>query len=189
MDTLSTINAIDCFLNSRDRHSFQKVYHYYYQRLCYFAYGYVDDHHQAEDIVQDVFSHIWEQPPQLEDASKLKGYLYAMVRNRCLNLKRSEGHLAKYQEHELNTENWENDESLKVIKAEVYDEIMASIDKLPPKAKEVFKLGALTQLRESEIAERLGITVNSVKTHKKRARALLKEDLKHLFGLLIIFHL
>ncbi|MCG8579289.1 MAG: RNA polymerase sigma-70 factor [Bacteroidales bacterium] len=189
MNTSAIINACEKFLSNHDLESFKLVYHHYYKSLCFFASEYIKEDNLSEDIVQDVFTQLWEKAPGLEDASKLQGYLYAMVRNKCLNQIRSIGHLQKYQACEAVIEDWESDESIRIVKAEVYSEIMASVEQLPARAREVFELSYLTQLREQEIADRLGISINSVKTHKKRARSILKDELKHLFSLLIIFRL
>lgn len=189
MESEEIIKAVKNFLLRHDLDSFKMMYHHYYRSLCFFAREYLKDDNHVEDIVQDVFSQIWEKPPKLEHESKLQGYLYAMVRNKSLNVLRTNDHLQKYQQHEINYETWEDDESLRLIKSEVYREIMANIENLPERAREVFKLSYLTQLREHEIAERLNISVNSVKTHKKRARSILKNELKHLFGLLLILKL
>ncbi|WP_430813284.1 RNA polymerase sigma-70 factor [Carboxylicivirga sp. RSCT41] len=189
MNTSEIINACEKFLSDHDLESFKLLYHHYYKSLCFFASEYTKEESLSEDIVQDVFTQVWEKGLELGGASKLQGYLYAMVRNKCLNQIRSLGHLQKYQAHETPIEDWESDESIRIVKAEVYREIMASIEQLPARAREVFELSYLTQLREQEIADRLGISVNSVKTHKKRARSILKDELKHLFDLLIILRL
>ena len=189
MEGHKEIEAVKKFLTKRDLSAFKIVYQHYYKSLCFFAHSYLKDDAPVEDIVQDVFTQLWENAPQLKDASKLQAYLYMMVRNRCLNQIRSVAHIQSYRESEACFENWQSDESLRLIKAEVYREIMLSIEKLPERAKEVFKLCYLTQLREFEVAERLGISVNSVKTHKKRAKVLLKKELRHLFALILILHL
>ncbi len=189
MEKKEVIEAIVNFLANRSIDAFKSLYHYYYKSLCFFANDYLNDENQIEDVVQDVFTQVWETPPRLQDASKLQAYLYVMVRNKCLNLLRGEQHMGKYIEHELHEGALENYESLRIIKAEVLREIMDSIEKLPRRAREVFELSYLTQLREQDIAERLNISLNSVKTHKQRAKAILKNELKHLFSLLMIFHL
>lgn len=174
---------------NHDLDSFKIIYHHYYKSLCFFANDYLSDREGAEDIVQDVFTQVWDSLPNITEPSKLQAYLYAMVRNRCLNRLRAQQNIQKYQTLEIHNIVWEDDESVRIVKAEVLREIMTSIEKLPDRAQEVFKLSYLTQLREQEIADRLNISVNSVKTHKKRAKSILKDELRHLFGLISIFHL
>lgn len=181
--------AIESFLKLKDLPSYKIVYEQYYKSLCFFANEYLKNNLAVEDIVQDVLLQVWENPPKLQDSKKLPSYLYAMVRNRCLNHIRSLSNHQKFADDELTMDDWEVDESVNQIKAEVYREIMQSVEKLPTRAQEVFKLSYLTQLREVEIAERLNISVNSVKTHKKRAKEILKQELKHLFTLVSILNL
>lgn len=185
----TVIPALRKFLEHKDVDAFREVYHHYYQSLCFFAFDYLKDDDQAEDVVQEVFVQVWETPPSVQEPQKLQAYLYAMVRNKCLNQLRSENRFNLYKEAEAMQEEFDEDQSLRVIQAEVYREILESIEKLPARAREVFKLSYLTQLREAEIAERLNISVNSVKTHKKRARSLLKDELKHLFILIMILQI
>ncbi len=189
MEKRDILKTITSFLADHSIESFKELYHHFYKSLCFFGTEYLDDRNLIEDVVQDVFTHVWEKPPVLAEPNKLSGYLYAMVRNRCLNLVRGEQHLNKYRESQLIYADLEVDESLRIIKAEVLREVMDEIDRLPDRAKEVFKLSYLTQLREQEIAERLGISVNSVKTHKQRAKSILKDKLKHLFILIAILHI
>lgn len=189
MENNTVIQAINTYLEKHDLDSFKIVYHHYYKSLCFFAHDYLFDKASAEDIVQDVFTQIWDKLPEVTEPSKLQAYLYAMVRNRCLNRIRSQQNFDKFQGLEMQEISWDDDESVRIVKTEVLREIMVSIEKLPDRAQEVFKLSYLTQLREHEIAERLNISVNSVKTHKKRAKSILKDELRHLFTLVSIFHL
>ncbi|WP_262898240.1 RNA polymerase sigma-70 factor [Carboxylicivirga sediminis] len=189
MESDTVIHAINSYLLNHDLKSFKVMYHYYYKSLCFFANDYLSDSDAAQDVVQDVFTQVWDNMPEVSEPSKLQAYLYAMVRNRCLNRIRTQQNLHKYQTNEMQEIAWDDDESVRIVKAEVLREIMASIEKLPERAQEVFKLSYLTQLREQEIADRLNISVNSVKTHKKRAKSILKDELRHLFSLISIFHL
>ena len=53
--------------------TFSDCFRSYYQPLCYFASGYVKDSEKAEDVVQDVFVRLLEQPQQFvgEESSDL----------------------------------------------------------------------------------------------------------------------
>lgn len=179
------------FLKYRRINDYKALYDLYYKSLCYFAYGYLKDHQEAEDAVQETFVRVWEGKQEIHSAEKLGGYLYATVRNYCLNQLRQKKIQEGFFTYQLNQADngWEEDESLRLIKSEVYREIMHTISKLPPRMQEVFKLSYLSQLTEEEIGQRLSISVNSVKTQKQRAKKILREELKQLFTLILIFHL
>ncbi|WP_439184634.1 RNA polymerase sigma factor [Carboxylicivirga taeanensis] len=178
------------FLRSGDIASYSKLYKYYFRSLCFFAYGYLNDKKAAEDAVQDVFIKVWEQKSEINDAKKLGGYLYASVRNKCHNILRKEELEQRFLADISSNDSvaWE-EEDLQAIKSEVYREVVASIDKLPARMKEVFQLSYISRMSEAEISDVLNISVNSIKTHKKRAKSILRKELKHLLGLLVIFHL
>src|SRR5688572_28122567 len=58
----------------------------YYQPLCNYAYTFVQDRDEAEEIVQATFLQLWEKRETLEIRTAVKPYLFAMVRNACLNV-------------------------------------------------------------------------------------------------------
>src|SRR5687768_920056 len=62
----------------------------YYQPLCNYAYTFVQDRDDAEEIVQSTFLSVWEKRENLEIRTAVKPYLYAMVRNACLNVLKHE---------------------------------------------------------------------------------------------------
>lgn len=179
---MTIIEASEKYLLNHDLNSFKVVYHHYYRSLCVFAQAYLHEDLLAEDVVQDVFTQVWEQAPLLTGHTKLQAYLYAMVRNRCLNIIKNKKQQQKYQDNRELLELWQEDENTHLIKAEITREIFNRIEDLPQRAKEVFKLSYLDRLKEYEVAERLNISINSVKTHKKRARKILKDQLKNLFN-------
>ncbi|WP_185968844.1 RNA polymerase sigma-70 factor [Carboxylicivirga sp. M1479] len=177
------------FLDGNDIASYRVIYQHYFKGLCLFAYEYLRDTSAAEDLVQDVFVHIWEKDLQIREPEKLPAYMYSMVRTRCLNQIRGNKVRQQYVHHEKDKDYWEDDVQHAIIKAEVFKELSESLEQLPEKTREIFELSYLTQLREKEIADRLGITVDMVKAHKKKARGILRNELKHLMSLIIILNI
>ena len=68
---------------------FKNLFDKHYSELVNFANGYLYNQDSSEDIVQEVFIYIWENANALNVKSTLRGYMFAMVRNRCLNFLRS----------------------------------------------------------------------------------------------------
>jgi len=157
--------------------------------MCLFAFEYLQDKDAVEDLVQEVFVKIWEKDLNIREPEKLPGYIFSMVRAHCLNQIRGNKVRQQYVIDKRNAEFWESDVQHAIIKAEVYSELSESLDKLPAKTREIFELSYLTQLRENEIAERLGLTLDMVKAHKKKAKNLLRSELKHLLSLIIILQI
>ena len=65
----------------------------------------------------------------------------------------------------------------RLLEKELEGEIMKAIARLPEDCRRVFRLSRFEEKKYSEIADELGISVNTVKYHIKRALALLHEDL------------
>ena len=76
---------------------------------------------------------------------------------------------------------------LQRIENEVIEEIFHTIERLPEECKKVFKLSYIEGLEVNRVAEILDISENTVKTQRLRARKFLKENLKDLFPLLLLF--
>jgi RNA polymerase sigma-70 factor (ECF subfamily) len=73
-------------LKTGDQPAFEMLFRTYYQSLCNYAYTFIQDRDNAEEVVQSTFLSVWEKREALEIHTAVKPYLYAMVRNACLNL-------------------------------------------------------------------------------------------------------
>ncbi len=166
--------------------AFNEVFHHYFHPLSAFAYKYVNDVAVVEDMVQEVFISFWEKRGDFDHPAALKSYLYTSVRNRCLNHLK---HLAVEKKHEpalLYQLESEQHFSRQVIEEETFRYLLGEIRNLPEASREIMIL-ALNGLKNPEIAEELGISVNTVKTQKKIAYAKLKDKLGPRMGLLLLF--
>ena len=76
-------------IRKKDEKVFKIFFDKHYGELVLYANGYLFDKDASEDIVQEVFIYIWEYSNKLKIETSLKGYLHAMVRNRCLNYLKS----------------------------------------------------------------------------------------------------
>ena len=73
-------------LRAGDITAFEMIFKTYYQPLCNYAYSFVQDRDEAEEIVQSTFLSVWEKRADLAIHTGVKPYLYAMVRNAALML-------------------------------------------------------------------------------------------------------
>ncbi len=151
------------------------LFNQYYSRLCFFAFKMVDDPEAAKDIVQDVFLKFWDNRQNFETETATKNFLYLSVRNACLNLIRHEGVEKRYAET-LEMEPLADDgKGLDlIIRAEVIGEIQKAIEALPEGCRMVVKLAYMEGLKNEEIAQSMGISINTVKSQKQRALQLLR---------------
>lgn len=176
-------------IQKKNHFVFKKLFNELYEDLVKYAYGYLFDKSRSEDIAQDVFIYLWEKADTLEVDTSLKGYLYAMVRNRSLNLLKSikitdntnllELHATLDLEYGL-------DAIVDEDKAVIYNQILKIIDTLPEKMQVIVKLRFLNNCRYKEIAEELNVSVNTVKTQLKRAKIKIDQLIRIVLILLSI---
>ncbi|WP_439183324.1 RNA polymerase sigma-70 factor [Carboxylicivirga taeanensis] len=165
--------------------SFDHIFKTYYSALCLYAQKYLQDQYQAEDAVQEVFYQLLQKDETLDRYKDIRSYLYQAVRNQCLNDIRHQKVKQKHQEKIIHYNQEEKDFFSDLISAEVYRQLAQALNHLPQQCRTVYKL-SLEGLKSIEIAEDLGISVETVKTHRKRAKKILKEQLKNLFSLLFM---
>ena len=139
-------------------------------------------------VVQDVFMKLLNGEENFDSENHLKHYLYKAVRNSCLNQIKMTGIRSDILESiQKNTEEDENNFFVNVVRAEVYQEIMEAIQELPTECGRVFRLAYVDGLSNEKIAEQLFISVNTVKSQKNKAKIQLREKLKGLYPVLLLF--
>lgn len=177
-----------------DQEAFKRFFVHFYPKLMSLACRFVDDQ-VARDLVQDIFAYYWEQKQQI-DVNNVQSYLFKVLQNRCLNyLKHQmviEEYTAKIRIAEarisfLNDRTDSNDVLKQVIDWDLREQIETSVKKLPPKAAEVFRLCYYEDMSHKEIADKLEISVRTVASHVRTAVLFLREDLKDLLILYIVF--
>lgn len=156
----------------------EELFKRYYTRFCYFAYQLLKDEKVAEDIVQDAFVAFWRNRQLIsENPVAIKNYFYSSIRNACYNIHRHAKVQARFQQI-YQPEISEDPKLLEsIIRAEIMDSIYDAIKLLPPSCCKIFRLGYLEGLSNPQIAEELGISINTVKTQKRRALIMLRTRL------------
>ena len=161
-----------------DKSSFKNLFELHYSPLCNFAYRITDDIDQAEDIVQDIFVKVWNDPDLLDGNKNINSYLYSMVRNRAFEVIRRENISQKINqqlEYIQNNAADTNVEEEEIEKLLLVEQIYVSIRQLPPKCSEVFTLSKVNGLTYVQIAEKMNISVKTVENHMGKALRLMRE--------------
>ncbi len=179
--TYSEKEIIERFLQEEEN-SFNELFHLFYRRFCFCAAKITGDKDIAEDIVQDIFFNLLKlNLSDFKQSAALKAYLYNSVRNRSLNHLRNQQVKLKNSAHLKPAENEDESGLCDQIQAEVLTEIFKAVNELPEKCRQVFTMSYLEDCSDKDIAETLGITINTIKTQKRRAKAYLRLRLGHLF--------
>jgi RNA polymerase sigma-70 factor (family 1) len=194
MHELNREELLAAFKNG-DEQAINQIYKLYYRPLCYFARGFTNDKEEAEDIVVDTFIKILHKKNDFKSLSDLQGFLYTATRNACLNfIKHVQRKTASHKEIIYLLQNDTDAINTRIIKAEVLKMIMDELEHLPPARREICKLLFINGLSTLQVAEKLGITVDTVRVQKARAihslrSFLLKNDLLSITALCLLYEL
>ncbi len=134
----------------------------------------------AEDAVAEVFCTLWTSRTQLAVAGSLAAYLYTAVKHRCLDKLREQRRTPLEAAEELphtQPEAAHQQPDHLLAYQELTTQVAHLIDQLPARTRQVFQLHRDGGLTYEEMAELLGISLNSVKTHMFRALRFLKTAL------------
>jgi RNA polymerase sigma-70 factor (ECF subfamily) len=78
-------NLIRRIATNDDEHAFRGLYYLYYDSLFRFAIHIVKREDWCEEIISDVFFHLWQNRAKLIDVLNLDSYIFRAVKNQALN--------------------------------------------------------------------------------------------------------
>lgn len=159
-----------------DKNRFKEVFKEYYNPLCNFAASIVSDKKMAQDVVQDVFTNLWDKRHDLVITTSEKSYLFQAVKFRAFEILRKRKNESKVNVSDFE-EAFNSDTELDqqannfMLKEFLYN----SIRQLPPKCQEIFVLNKVNGLTYNEIATDLDISVKTVENQIGRAYRKLRK--------------
>ena len=167
-----------------DEKSFESIFCQYYKTLVSYAMRHDLELMEAEDVVLEIFPHIWQIREELKSPAALHSLLFTATKNRTLNVARNLKNRQK-----LISENFplkEEEESQDYLMEEEMSRLLnEAINQLPKQCEQVI-IGILEGKSLQEIADNMQISVNSAKTYKLRAIQSLRSLLKDTPFLLLI---
>ncbi len=157
-----------------DSKALKEFFESFYPSVCIFARKFVKDMDIAEDIAQESFIEFWSRREQFTDIKALKGFIYTVTRNKCLNQIK----LSSIREDILRKQLFSEDFFYEMVQEEeTYRILHQAIGGLADQSRKIILL-SLKGYKVSEIAEELNISVNTVKTLKKNAYKELRVKLR-----------
>lgn len=161
-----------------DEKAFEQLFKSYYEYLCLFAAKIIEDEINAEEIVQDIFVKFWEKRTQINIETSIKNYLFRSVKNSCLNTIKHNKTRAQYAQH-IAAEAEKNNFRDNYIEVDLAKKIEESIQALPTKRREIFRLSREEGLKYREIAEKLQLSIKTVEAQMSLAIKTLRDKLKN----------
>jgi RNA polymerase sigma-70 factor, ECF subfamily len=161
--------------------AFEKIYNLYVKKVYYFALRYLRNNLDAEEMVQEVFTKIWENRSNLNPDLSFSGYLLTITKNTIFNENRKKVNHQAYCDYVLNYLQMNmRDLEREIIYQDLMEKVNKSISNLPPKRQEIFRLSRLGGLSHKEISLKLDISEKTIETHMRLALKDLKHDIEPL---------
>jgi RNA polymerase sigma factor (sigma-70 family) len=130
----------------------------------------------AADVVQDTFLIATSKLGGLRDPGKLRPWLYAVARNECLRRLRS-GEATAALDEAVNRPTESADLGGAAERDDLRELIMAAIDGLNRKDRDVIELSLVHELEGDDLADALGVSRNHAHALLSRARSQLERSL------------
>lgn len=155
---------------------YQAIFDKWYSPIFWFAYNLVRDHGTADDIAQEVFIRLWKAGAKVIEAQRPNEWLFLIARNETLDRLRKR---AKHRFSEDGIYDLRNEES-SPLESIFFGRLMELGEGLPKECRKVFIALYIDNLTTGEAAEKLHVTIQTVRNQKtiligKLRAKLLKE--------------
>jgi RNA polymerase sigma-70 factor (ECF subfamily) len=156
--------------------SFNALYRLYSKKLYRFALGYLKSEAEAEELVQEVFTIIWEKRAELKEELSFKSFLFTISFNIIRKHFRTRAYLTEYCKTGLNSDP-DMQTSQKITYDSLFQYITQLVNQLPVRRKEIFIKSRFEGLSIKEISEKLNISHKTVENQLTDALKFIRKNL------------
>ncbi len=157
------------------------------QQFYSFAYSYIRNRADAEDVLMESMAVLWENREQWKKESNVRALLLTIIKNKALNYLAHE-QIRLHAENEITTHR-QRELDLRISTLEICDPdyifeteihkiVLHSLSQLSEQTRNIFILSRFNNFSNKQIAEQLGISVKTVESHITKVIKLLKVSLK-----------
>lgn len=165
-------------LKNGEKSALQELINMHAAKIYRFAFNYLKNKSDTEELLQDVFIKIWEKREILDPGQKIQPYLYKIVVNNIYDLIRKKNREKLFAEYVSHHQTQGADLSWEEI---IWNEMRSNLDRLieqmPEHRRKIFILSREEGLKNQEIADRLNLSLRTVENQLYRAVLYLKENL------------
>jgi len=167
-----------------DPKSFELLFRKYFYTLCLLSKRYTCDITTSREVVQDLFIHLWEHRKKVEIKTEFRSYMASAVRFNSIRRIRNDQKVVIYTDR-LPDNSPELADHLEY--AELQAAIVRAVEGLPNQCRRVFELSRFEQLKHSEVAARLEISVKTVEAHIGKALKCIQQEIESFIILLVLW--
>jgi RNA polymerase sigma-70 factor (ECF subfamily) len=184
-------------LKRKDIKAYKKLFFKFHGRLVLFANKFTGDLQISQDLVQDAFLNLWKTYDSQTKVESPKAYLFQAVKNSCLNHQRhlkikysvEEKLVSKINSLEKSVYYAQDDPYQSLLELELERKIEETVDTMPDKCRQVYKMSRHNFLKNKQIANKLGISVKMVEKHISKALLIMRTGLSEYIGILLLIFL
>ena len=187
METLNEINEIWLEVKKGSEKAFYTLYTLLFSGLVGYVRQIVKDALIAEELAQDVFIKIWYSRDSINIIGSVQAYIYKMAHHAAINKLQHIATSKNRVNRTVSEEEWQfirdtyqmDDNIIENIERDDTDKLIRQvIDLLPEKCREVFTLSRFEYMSNNEIAQKMGISVHTVRSHIYHALEIIRENLE-----------
>lgn len=173
--------------NLHDLKLFSEFFQNNQHQFFSFAYSYIRNKVDAEDILMESIAALWENRDQWKEDSNIRALLLTIIKNKAFNyLSRHQTRLRaeeeitshRQRELELRISTLKSCDPDYIFNSEISGIVKDSLSLLPEQSRRIFILSRFKHLSNKEIADQLGISVKTVEAHITKTIKVLKVNLK-----------
>ncbi len=170
----------------------EHLFRTYYRSLCLLSFSLVKDMDAARDIVQEFFIKYWEKQADLPLHTNFEAYSYTAIKNRSLNFIAKAGVAARHKDqlgqtlYNADTDPQPADTALPDVRERYRTQLIQALEKLPAGRRKVFLLSNVEGLKYAEIAQKLNISINTVKSQIRKAYLFLRDECNTLSSIILL---
>lgn len=162
-----------------DIQAFEEIFRRYYEILCQWAHHYLKDRDSSEEVVQDLFYHIWRDHASLNIHTSVKSYLYRAVANNCKMILKKQNRRTEIEADLARNAPPIQPEPAELLETtELKQVVDKTLDELAERPATIFRMSRYEGKKYREIAEELSISVKTVESNMGKALELFRKNLQ-----------
>ena len=171
-------NRIIDQLREGSKDAFHFLYDTYGPKIYAFAFSYLKNSADAEELLQEVFLKLWEIRSSIDNSKNIKSFLFKICINliydfiRRKNIEKAYMDYSGYESEKCCDNTWHD-----VIYNEMLSNLHQLVSGMPQQRQRIFRMSKEDGLSNEEIALQLNLSRRTVENQLYRAVSLLKEKL------------
>ena len=169
--------------------AFNQLFYTYSSKLYHFGYGYLKSKEDAEEMVQEIFSRIWDNRQNIKEEYQFRSYLFSIAFNYIKKYFRSKALIKKYADNNSSPKIETDETANEVDYASLKSRVDRLVDQMPEKRKAVFIKSRFEGKNAREISDEMNISQSTVENHLNQALKFLRQHLndENLAGMLFFW--